>query len=193
MLVLIVHPNLFADDVVLQLTEPIFGETLPINLNSLLEIFMMGRIYLLYNAIISSSIYLSTRASRMCRIYSTKNYGTFGAKSFFNSYPLHSLAILYVTLVIVYSRMLSLAEESNPEFISFEDFVWCTIVTMGTIGYGDYYPGTYIGRAIAFSSAISGIIWASLLILTLSQYLTMTSKESKSHVTLRRLALRQLL
>jgi hypothetical protein len=175
-LVLLVHPNLTADDVVLQLTEPVFGETLPMALNSLLEIFMMSRIYLLYNAIISSSIYLSTRASRMCRIYSNKNYGPFGAKSFFNTYPLHSLAILYATLVIVLSRMLSLAEESNPDFISFADFLWCTIVTMGTIGYGDYYPGTYIGRAIAFSAAISGIIWASLLILTLSQYLTMTSK-----------------
>jgi hypothetical protein len=31
------------------------------------------------------------------------------------------------------------------------------------------------------------------LILTLSQYLTMSSNESKSHVTLKRLALRQLL
>jgi hypothetical protein len=129
----------------------------------------------------------------MCRIYNTKNFGSFGAKSFFNTYPLHSLAILYATLVIIYSRMLSLAEESNPSFISFEDFVWCTIITMGTIGYGDYYPGTYLGRAIAFAAAISGIIWASLLILTLSQYLTMSSKESKSHVTLKRLALRKLL
>lgn len=64
---------------------------------------------------------------------------------------------------------------------------------MGTIGYGDYSPGTYIGRLIAFSAAISGIILASLLILTLSQYLTMSTNESKSHVTLKRLALRQLL
>ncbi len=64
---------------------------------------------------------------------------------------------------------------------------------MGTIGYGDYFPGSYLGRVIAFSAAISGIIWASLLILTLSQYLTMTSKESKSHITLKRLELRKLL
>jgi hypothetical protein len=58
---------------------------------------------------------------------------------------------------------------------------------MGTIGYGDYFPGTYLGRLIAFAAALSGIIWASLLILTLSQYLTMSSKELKSHVTLKRL------
>jgi len=39
---------------------------------------------------------------------------------------------------------------------------------MGTIGYGDYYPTTYLGRIIAFAAAISGIILASLLIVTLS-------------------------
>jgi len=46
---------------------------------------------------------------------------------------------------------------------------------MGTIGYGDYYPTTYLGRIIAFTAAISGIIMASLLILTLSEYLAMNS------------------
>lgn len=137
---------------------------------------MLGRIYLLYDSIISSSLYCSTRASRMCRIYSTKDSNSFGPKSFFNTYPLHSLVIFYVSLVIVFSRMLSLAESNNPNFLSFNDFVWCIIITMGTIGYGDYYPGSYLGRVIAFSAAISGIIWASLLILTLSQYLTMTSR-----------------
>ncbi len=64
---------------------------------------------------------------------------------------------------------------------------------MGTIGYGDYRPISYLGRIIAFCSAISGIILASLLILTLSQKLAMNSKETKSHVTLQRLQLRRVL
>lgn len=77
---------------------------------------------------------------------------------------------------MVYSQMLSLAEKYNSNFNNFEDFVWCIVITMGTIGYGDYYPATYAGRMIAFAAAISGIIMASLLILTLSQYLAMGSK-----------------
>lgn len=61
---------------------------------------------------------------------------------------------------------------------------------MGTIGYGDVIPSSYLARVIAFCSAISGIILASLLILTLSQKLAMNCKECKSHVTLERLRLR---
>jgi hypothetical protein len=64
---------------------------------------------------------------------------------------------------------------------------------MGTIGYGDVVPTSYLGRFIAFIAAISGIILSSLLILYLSEELTMNSKESKSHITLRRLELRKVL
>lgn len=64
---------------------------------------------------------------------------------------------------------------------------------MSTVGYGDYYPTSYVGRIIAFISAICGIIISSLLILTLSEYLAMNSREAKSHITLRRLELRSIL
>jgi len=47
---------------------------------------------------------------------------------------------------------------------------------MGTVGYGDYNPTSYLGRLIAFIAAISGIILTSLLILTLSEELAMSSK-----------------
>ena len=62
--------------------------------------------------------------------------------------------------------------------------MWCIVITMGTIGYGDYSPVTYIGRLIVFMAAISGIIMSSLLILTLSNYLSMSVGENHSHTTL---------
>ena len=47
------------------------------------------------------------------------------------------------------------------------------MITMGTVGYGDYYPKTYLGRGILFLAAMAGIIMLSLLILTLSTDLSM--------------------
>jgi hypothetical protein len=58
---------------------------------------------------------------------------------------------------------------------------------MATVGYGDYYPKTTPGRIVGLISAISGIILSSLLIVSLSAYLTMQGNESKSHLTLIRL------
>ncbi len=78
------------------------------------------------------------------------------------------MLVLSISLVVVLSLMLKLSEENDPDFADFANVIWCIIITMGTVGYGDYYPTSYLGRTIAFIAAISGIILASLLILTLS-------------------------
>lgn len=64
------------------------------------------------------------------------------------------------------------------------------MITMGTVGYGDYSPKTYLGRSLLFLASITGIIVASLLILTLSTYLSMELSENKAHITMQRLVLR---
>jgi len=149
---------------------------------------MQLRIYLLFLSIISSSTYCNTRANRLCRIYSTKNNIFFGVKALFEYKPLTFLILLYFSLVISLGQMISLSErEYQEDFWIFENSLWFVIITMGTVGYGDYFPKTYLGRIISFSAAISGIIISSLLILTLSRYLSMSTGENKSHVTLKRL------
>ena len=155
---------------------------------------MQSRIYLLFMAIINSSIYCNTRAHRLCRIYSTKSSLFFGVKSLFEYKPLNFLVVLYISLIITYGQMISLSErEQNATYAHFQNSVWLIIITMGTVGYGDYSPITYLGRFICFSASISGIIISSLLILTLSRYLSMSNGQNKSHITLKRLELRRVL
>ncbi len=66
----------------------------------------------------------------------------------------------------------------NPDLspTGFENYIncyWCIFITMATVGYGDYYPKTLPGRMIGLIAAASGIILTSLLIVSLSAYLTM--------------------
>lgn len=64
---------------------------------------------------------------------------------------------------------------------------------MSTVGYGDYFPKTIPGRVFVIMAAVSGILLSSLLIVSLSAYLTMQANESKSHLTLVRLQHQSLL
>ena len=77
------HPNLLTRSVYIDVTEPIYGQIIQLQLNTVFEILMQLRIYLVFLSIISSSIYCNTRANRLCRIYSTNNNLFFGIKALF--------------------------------------------------------------------------------------------------------------
>lgn len=46
--------------------------------------------------------------------------------------------------------------------------MWCTIITMATVGFGDYYPETHLGRIIAIMSCIWGNFLISLMVVSLT-------------------------
>jgi Ion channel len=50
-----------------------------------------------------------------------------------------------------------------------EDALWWAVVTVATVGYGDYYPVTTVGRIIAVFMMLSGIGIFVLLVGSLSQ------------------------
>ena len=169
------HPNYVCKGLFFDFEEPINNESLQFHLNDMFEIVILTRIYLLYSAIITSSIYMSTRANRVCRIYGTSCDNVFGMKCVFNEKPLSALSLIFISLLIVFAEMVRLCEQSahSSNLGVFGNSLWCVVITMGTVGYGDYYPVTYLGRFILFLASIAGIILSSLLILTLSTYLAM--------------------
>ena len=64
-----------------------------------------------------------------------------------------------------------LAEHEHPgaNINTIGDALWWGIVTIATVGYGDYYPVTAVGRIIAVFTVLSGIGIFVLLVGSLSQ------------------------
>src|SRR5215831_4649704 len=72
------------------------------------------------------------------------------------------LSIIYLLIVIFGGVCVYLAEHEHPGAL-------VGIVTIATVGYGDYYPVTAIGRIIAVFMMLSGIGIFVLLVGSLSQ------------------------
>jgi voltage-gated potassium channel len=86
------------------------------------------------------------------------------------------------------------AERSSPNanIRDFGDAIWWAVTTMTTVGYGDHYPVTAVGRLVAFGLMIGGIALLGTVTATLASWLVETVAAEKEQaedlqVTIQRL------
>jgi voltage-gated potassium channel len=81
------------------------------------------------------------------------------------------LAILTSSIIIFGGISVYLAEHEHQgaNITKLGDALWWAVVTISTVGYGDYYPVTAVGRIVAVFVMFSGIGIFVLLVDTFSQ------------------------
>jgi voltage-gated potassium channel len=81
------------------------------------------------------------------------------------------LSILAALIVIFGGIGVYLAEHHHQgaNINNLEDAIWWAVVTISTVGYGDFYPVTLVGRIIAVFVMLSGIGIFVLQVSLLSQ------------------------
>jgi voltage-gated potassium channel len=91
---------------------------------------------------------------------------------------LRGRVITYVvgsSILLVYVSSLAMldAERAAPDatITSFGDALWWAVVTITTVGYGDYAPVTPLGRVIATGLMIGGIALVGVVTATLASWL----------------------
>ena len=74
--------------------------------------------------------------------------------------------MLVVFLIIIASCAIYFAEHLHPEnktkFTSIPATIWWSVVTLTTTGYGDMYPMTYVGKAMAMVIMLTGVAFFAL-------------------------------
>ena len=71
-------------------------------------------------------------------------------------------------------------EQSAPDakILTFGDAVWWAITTITTVGYGDMYPVTPIGRMVAAALMMSGIAVLGVVTASIASWLVQRVEES---------------
>lgn len=69
----------------------------------------------------------------------------------------------------IFERPLSTASGQNFNAIS--NSFWLTLITMTTVGYGDFFPKSNIGRLVGIIIAFWGVLFVSLFVVTLTNLL----------------------
>ena len=123
-------------------------------------------------AVINYSIFMQIYTKKLCKSYGFTANVRFAIKCFFNSEPGLTVACIMVTSVCILSyalRVFELPYGVSVGTLTWESYfasIWCVIITMATVGYGDFVPNTVFGRIVAMLVAIWGTFLISLLILS---------------------------
>jgi hypothetical protein len=199
-MLIVIHPNILCRGRYVAELETYSLILVHHPLNDILALGLLIRCYIIMRASITNTKFSSPRASRLCRIHLCEPNFMYSVKCILKEYPLRALLGMFLMLLYVFGHGLKLSEgvlksiegdSSKMDFTQYTNCFWCVIVTMGTIGYGDYYPRTIPGRLICILAAVAGVILSSLLIVALSDYLTMSPNELKAHICIERLRLQK--
>ena len=79
----------------------------------------------------------------------------------------------------------------NSAFNNITTSMWNMIITMTTIGYGDYSAQSHMGRLIAIIIAFWGVFYVSLFVVALNNMLNFTSPQNKAYMLLTRLCAKE--
>ncbi len=91
------------------------------------------------------------------------------------------IGITGLAILILLDLFLFLAERGNPSSTiqSFENAVWYTLVTLTSVGYGDYTPHTFIGKSIGYLFVLSSVFVLGTFISSMSSIIMNMIQENK--------------
>ena len=84
------------------------------------------------------------------------------------------LAYILRIFEIPYFRGVDKGADTYMALDPYFNSVWCIVITMTTVGYGDISPSTLPGRCVAMIAALWGAFLISLLVVTMSSFFDLT-------------------
>ena len=155
-------------------------------LNMLIGLIMLGRVYLMWRLFIHYSPWNSHRSDTICKSCSCKGGMNFAVKAELKERPYTVVAGIIVVSILVFGIALRNLERPFMNYARSQNWdyiwngMWCIIITMTTVGYGDFFANTHYGRVVSVIACFWGTFLISLMVLSLTVSSEFTPQESKS-------------
>ena len=128
----------------------------------------------------------------------------FAVKCMIRMNPFSVIFFYFISCIMVLSYIIKIIEgpiylinlnsQANLiDFRSFSNCMWYTFITMATVGYGDYYAQTILGRIVGVIDAVIGTVFISLFIIYLQKVLCLNEIEKASVIFLNRLSYKDMI
>ena len=125
--------------------------------------------------------YNSNSSYRIIKLLGNNINFSFFIRCLFEEKALITVFAIFFTTILTFSFTIRIFEFNNPydDFQNFYNSAWFSIITMTTVGYGDYLPITIYGRFSSFFLGVVGVMNIYLITVILSDKLALKSSEQK--------------
>lgn len=147
---------------------------------------MFLRIGLLIRSIFNYTMFTDLYAKKLCESYGFTANVRFTFKCFIIKKPGTTVFCTLGTSILVLSYILRIFE--IPYYhsigqIDFDDYfaaIWCVVITMTTVGFGDIVAFSYFGRVVIMLTAFWGTFLISLLIVSVGKIFELEKNQKKA-------------
>ena len=189
---LIVHTPPFFNDMVInyRYSTVNYEEVIPIYVDLFISAFILTRVYLLFKYYANYSKWGGVFASMVCSECNAKGGFIFTYKAGIKEHSFIFVIVFMVFTILIFGYTLRNCEISFIKDVPekyFQDWThisngfWFMTTNILLLGYGDYYPTTFLGRIIAFVTCIWGIILEGFLIKAILNVIKMDKKEEAAY------------
>lgn len=157
------------------------GNIYILTLDSLISVIMLGRLYIFLRLFDHFTFWTSERAVRVCRLMGFQPDTKFAVRALLKYKAIFMVGLSIGISSFFFALLVRTFERDGNSKFDFKviwNCLWCVIVTMATIGYGDIYPVTMFGRLVIIIACFWGILLLSMFVVTLNNITQLTKEEN---------------
>ena len=148
---------------------------------------MFLRVIFLYRSILNYSLYTDAFTKKLCNEQGFQNNHSFALKCLFNIYPgtlVGGTLTLVITICAYLLRLfeIPLLKHMPASYYTLDAYfnaIYCTIITITTVGYGDIAPKSDLGKVVMMFAALVGALLVSLVVVMVSSSLELSRNQMK--------------
>eukprot|EP00656_Telonema_subtile_P041910 TRINITY_DN4724_c0_g1_i2.p1 TRINITY_DN4724_c0_g1~~TRINITY_DN4724_c0_g1_i2.p1 ORF type:complete len:281 (-),score=52.67 TRINITY_DN4724_c0_g1_i2:227-1069(-) len=146
--------------------------------NDLIVIFMLPRMFQVYRCFLDLYGLSSVNLHSVGKMYRVDVGAMYMTKVLLKRHPFKVLAFFTVFMLTVFAYTISLFERpTDVDFQYFRNCLWVAIVTWTTVGFGDIYPTTDLGRTSACLCCCCSLFNLALLVMAVQDTFRMSNPE----------------
>ena len=167
------------------------------SVNDILTMTIFMRLFFILRTFLMHTTYYNNSAHRLFLFTKSQCSYTFVMRCLMKKYPLQIMLVVFTVLLFFFSYLLKISERplmyviimrerafDQNYFILYDlsdymNCLWLLIVTMTTVGYGDYTPKTISGRGVIVAACSLGVMTVSLIVFVSKDLFKLTTSETR--------------